>query len=51
LIILMSPGSNSHVVNVEQIDRVENNQIIIGEAKIGIGPSYREVLHDILKFN
>jgi len=42
---------NSHVVNVEQIDRVENNQIIIGEAKIGIGPSYREVLHDILKFN
>ncbi|MEA1877946.1 MAG: LytTR family DNA-binding domain-containing protein, partial [Bacteroidota bacterium] len=39
---------NSYVVNIEQIERIENNQIIIGEAIIAIGPSFRENLQTYL---
>jgi len=35
---------NSYVVNIEQIDRIENNQIIISDNSISIGPSYKEAL-------
>ncbi len=35
---------NSYVVNIEQIERIENNQIIISETVISIGPSYKEAL-------
>lgn len=35
---------NSYVVNIEQIERIENNQIIISDSSISIGPSYKEAL-------
>ncbi len=35
---------NSSVVNILQIERLENNQIIIGNTKIAIGPSFKDSL-------
>ena len=39
---------NSYVINIEQIERIENNQIIISDTVISIGPSYKEVLQQKL---
>ena len=42
---------NSYVVNIEQIERIENNQIIISDSSIAIGPSYKEALQIIIGNN
>lgn len=39
---------NSYLVNVNQIERIENNQIVIGEVRISIGPTFRGAVDKLL---
>ena len=32
---------NSYVINIEHIDRVENNQVHLSDAVVSIGPNYK----------
>lgn len=40
---------NSYVVNIEQIDRVESNQVYLADAAISIGPNYKESFCRVLR--
>ena len=53
IIELLPSGSflrvhNSYVVNIEQIERIENNQIFLPGAQIAIGPLYKKAFFEFL---
>ncbi len=40
---------NSYVVNIEQIEKIENNQIFLAGTQIAIGPIYKEAFFEFLE--